>query len=90
METENIVYQVTQEDLLAVVTKAVRDALEKNHHKRYYLCPEVCSVLKITRKQFYQLYGKGVFITAVVGKRHIIDADHVDAMAASGIIKRWL
>lgn len=93
MTTGNIIYQVTQEDLLAVVTKAVQDVLEnakpKHEEPRYYTRDEVCSILKISRPTFHSLVNKGEIAVIKVGKRTLIDANHLDAMVASGMIQKY-
>lgn len=93
MTTGNIIYQVTQEDLLAVVTKAVQDALDnaqpKNEEPRYYTRDEVCSILKISRPTFHSLVNKGEIEIIKVGKRTLVDANRLDVLVASGMIQKY-
>lgn len=93
MTTGNIIYQVTQEDLLAVVTKAVRDALDnaqpKHEEPRYYTRDEVCSILKISRPTFHSLVNKGEIKVIKVGKRTLIDANRLDTLIAGGMIQKY-
>ena len=95
--TNSIIYQLSKEDLRAVLLEILHDAIptrrepeaEAEKAPRLYTRKEVCELLGVTKPTFHRLANNGAFAIVKVGRRTNVDADDLDAKIKAGAVGRY-
>lgn len=93
-EHGTILYQLTQEDLLAFGERIFRNLWEQVSTKteklgRYYTRQECCEILRCSLPTFHALVNKGLIPVTKVGRKTLISADDFDGIVASGELRKF-
>ena len=93
-EHGTVLYQLTQEDLLAFgerifqsLWEQVSTKAEKN--ERYYTRQECCEILRCSKPTFHSLVNKGLIPVTKVGRKTLVSADVFDRIVASGELRKY-
>lgn len=93
-EHGTILYQLTQEDLLAFGEKIFLNLWEQVSTKteiseRFYTRKECCEILRCSMPTFHALVNKGLIPVTKVGRKTLVSADTFDGIVESGELRKF-
>lgn len=93
-EHGTILYQLTQEDLLAFGERIFQNLWEKvstktDNQEKYYTRQECCEILRCSLPTFHALVNKGLIPVTKVGRKTLVSADDFDGIVASGELRKF-
>ena len=89
-----VLYQLTQEDLLAFGERIFRNLWEQVSTKterieRYYTRKECCEILRCSMPTCRSLVNKGLIPVTKVGRKTLVSTDDFDSIVASGELRKF-
>ena len=79
-----VLYQLTQEDLLAFGERIFRNLWEQVSTRK-----ECCEILRCSMPTFHSLVNKGLIPVTKVGRKTLVSTDDFDSIVASGELRKF-